>query len=53
LSKVKIRIGKPFYAKDVLSNGGTGEAMTDEKRYEIVTSYLKARVAEMIDEMRA
>jgi hypothetical protein len=29
------------------------EAMTDEKRYEIVTSYLKARVAEMIDEMRA
>jgi len=53
LAKVKIKIGKPFCANDILPNGLKDEAMTDEKRYEIVTSYLKARVAEMIDEMRA
>jgi len=53
LAKVKIKIGKPFYANDILPNGLKDDAMTDEKRYEIVTSYLKARVAEMIDEMRA
>ncbi|MBA3632221.1 MAG: AMP-binding protein [Acidobacteria bacterium] len=47
LAKVKVRFGKPFYAKDVID-----AKMEDEAKYEAVTAYLKAEIAAMIDEMR-
>ncbi len=62
LAKVKITIGKPIYAKDVLSGIGyaplTSETQpsTDvkiaEDQYALVTSYLKQSISDMIDEMR-
>jgi 1-acyl-sn-glycerol-3-phosphate acyltransferase len=54
-AKVKIQIGKPFFAKDVLSqhlNNKSGESITDEEKYEIVTGHLKSQVARMIDRLR-
>ncbi len=54
-SKVKITIGKPFYAKDILSEPGavaTGLPLTDEERYAIVTDHLNQAIAGMIDDMR-
>ena len=50
-AKVKIRIGKPFYAKDVLSEPGSLATGSDTK-YEIVTEHLKQTIADMIAEMR-
>jgi len=47
-AKVKIRFGKPFYAKDVVD-----ENLSDEAKYEKVIEHLKAEIAQMIDEMRS
>ena len=48
LSKVKVSIGKPFYAREIL---GKSPEITDES-YEIVTEHLKTTIAAMIEEMR-
>jgi long-chain acyl-CoA synthetase len=47
LAKVKIRVGKPFYAKEIV----TAE-MTDEEKYQAVTAHLKQTIALMIEEVR-
>ena len=56
LAKVKMRFGKPFYPKDVLSDSSAsadGLSKADsEAKYEAVTAYLKAEIQTMIDEMR-
>ncbi len=49
-AKVKVRVGEPFYARDVL--GDRAGNLTDEERYEVVTAHLKSSIADMIDEMR-
>ena len=46
-AKVKIRVGEPFYAKDVA--GGEGH---DDEAYAAVTAHLKKVIADMIDDMR-
>jgi len=47
-AKVKITIGRPFYAKDITP------AETDpEQKYEEVTLHLKQNIADMIEKMRA
>ena len=72
-AKVKITIGKPFYAKEVIgdqqsavSSAAAGseaaavatgsipneQPTTNDERYEVITSYLKQTIADMIDEMR-
>ncbi len=51
-SKVKITIGKPFYAKEILSTPDTSLPATDEDGYAVVTDHLKNTIAGMIDEMR-
>ncbi|MEP6947547.1 MAG: AMP-binding protein [Acidobacteriota bacterium] len=48
-SKVKISIGKPFYAKDVLA-GQTPS--TDEEAYAAVTEHLKQTITSMIHQLR-
>jgi 1-acyl-sn-glycerol-3-phosphate acyltransferase len=52
-AKVKVRYGKPFYAKDILSEppASVGGKTIDSK-YELVTAHLKAQIQTMIDEMR-
>ena len=64
--KVKITIGKPFYAKDVIKSsppdkGGVDTASADavvlgstsnDQKYEAVTAHLKQTISDMIDEMR-
>ncbi|MFN6963148.1 MAG: AMP-binding protein [Pyrinomonadaceae bacterium] len=45
-AKVKLRFGKPFYAKDVAAGH-------DEDAYAAVTEHLKSAIAEMIEEMRS
>ena len=67
-AKVKVRIGKPFYASEVVSNQqtaasaaagsepgaiATGLTLIDDDQYAIVTAHLKQTIADMIDEMRA
>ena len=65
---MKIRIGKPFYAKDVVGSQqssvnsatagsepgavATGLAVSNDDKYAVVTAYLKQTIADMIDEMR-
>ena len=49
-AKVKIRIGEPFYPKDVLGSHAAG--LTDEERYAAVTAHLKQTIGEMIADMR-
>jgi long-chain acyl-CoA synthetase len=49
-AKVKIMIGEPFYAKDVLTPGAPGSA---DAIYSVVTAHLKDRISAMIAEMRA
>ena len=53
-AKVKIRIGKPFYPKDVLKElrMNDHEQMTGDEVYTAVTAHLKQTVAEMIADMR-
>ncbi len=46
-AKVKIRIGEPFYAKNI--SGGMGH---DDDAYTAVTAHLKKVIADMIDDMR-
>ncbi|QQS33693.1 MAG: AMP-binding protein [Acidobacteriota bacterium] len=48
-AKVKIRIGEPFYAKDIL---GDQLVSGDEKAYELVTAHLKSTIAGMIADLR-
>ncbi|MBA3770300.1 MAG: AMP-binding protein [Blastocatellia bacterium] len=48
LSKVKVSIGKPFYAREIL---GENPEITDES-YALVTEHLKTTIASMIEEMR-
>jgi len=62
LAKVKITIGEPFYAKDILSPAAGSPAPVEgqdpnhnaagDQRYELVTSHLKQVIAGMIAEMR-
>jgi long-chain acyl-CoA synthetase len=49
-AKVKIQIGEPFFANEVVASKGRIE---DDQKYELVTSHLKDAIANMIDEMRA
>jgi long-chain acyl-CoA synthetase len=60
-AKVKIRIGKPFYAKEVVSfqlsvasgsSTNKEQLTTNDQQYEAVTDHLKQTIADMIDEMR-
>jgi 1-acyl-sn-glycerol-3-phosphate acyltransferase len=51
-AKVKITIGEPFYARDILTESDLANASTDEK-YAIVTAHLKTTIAGMIDTMRS
>lgn len=51
-AKVKIRIGAPFYAKDVVPQAGEQRTTNNEQIYEAVTAHLKQTIAGMIDEMR-
>ena len=56
-AKVKITIGKPIYAKEVLSNqqsavSGSEIAISNDAKYETVTAHLKQTISDMIDEMR-
>ena len=48
--KVKVKIGTPFYATDVVS--GKDELQTNEQIYGAVTDHLRNTIATMIDEMR-
>ena len=67
-AKVKVRIGKPFYASEVVSNQqsaasaaaesepgaiATGLTLIHDDQYAIVTAHLKQTISDMIDEMRA
>jgi 1-acyl-sn-glycerol-3-phosphate acyltransferase len=61
-AKVKIRIGEPFYAKDVAQRQiGAATSGTDkhqmkvapDRGYEHTTAYLQSTIRKMIDEMRA
>jgi long-chain acyl-CoA synthetase len=61
-AKVKIRIGEPFYAKDIVNReiavaagSSTQESIQagPEETYERVTAHLKSNIRKMIDEMRA
>jgi len=51
-AKVKITIGKPFYATEVLSREPAGSQLSGDAAYEVVTAHLKQTIIEMIDEMR-
>ena len=46
-SKVKMRFGAPFYAKDVVTAG-----MDDEAKYQAVTEHLRQMIEKMLAEMR-
>jgi len=46
-AKVKIRFGKPFYAKEIV----TAE-MNDEQKYEAVITHLRNEIAKMIEDLR-
>ncbi len=67
-AKVKIKIGAPFYAKDVLgrqlsdaneektsglAENGEQRQTNNEQTYEEVTAHLKERIEQMIDELRS
>lgn len=52
-AKVKIKIGKAFYAKDVIQGSADNAKLTtDETKYADVTHHLKTTIAKMIDELR-
>jgi 1-acyl-sn-glycerol-3-phosphate acyltransferase len=50
---VKIRIGKPFYASDIVPPSDEPGSTNNEQTYEIVTAHLKKTIAGMIDDLRA
>jgi long-chain acyl-CoA synthetase len=65
-AKVKIRIGEPFFARDVLGSrssavpGGVqdpgiedAKATDNELKYELVTEHLKQTIGAMIEDLRA
>ncbi len=47
-AKVKIRFGKPFFAKDVVEEG-----FSEEQKYAAVTEHLKSEIAQMIADLRS
>ncbi|CAN5217909.1 AMP-binding protein [soil metagenome] len=59
-AKVKLKFGKPFYAKEVIKrqlsvasgSANDHEQLTKDKDYEAVINHLKSEIAAMIDEMR-
>ena len=51
-AKVKIRIGKPFYPRDVAGCAHIHGTENHEQIYASVTSHLKLTIAQMISEMR-
>ncbi|HKP70383.1 MAG TPA: lysophospholipid acyltransferase family protein, partial [Pyrinomonadaceae bacterium] len=51
-AKVKIRIGKAFYSRDVAACSHEHGSENHEQIYEAVTSHLKLTIAQMISEMR-
>ncbi len=52
-AKVKVRYGKPFYAKDILpETPPSAESKNDDWKYEFVTAHLKSEIQKMIDQMR-
>ena len=48
-AKVKMMIGEPFYAKDILA---ASSSASGEDAYGLVTAHLKQTISDMIDEMR-
>jgi long-chain acyl-CoA synthetase len=53
LAKVKVRFGKPFYARDVLSAAAPAGDLPTDAQYAIVTDHLKTIIEQMIEEMRS
>lgn len=52
-AKVKITVGEPFYAKDILAaHGDNDESLVGDGKYELVTAHLKQTISDMIDDMR-
>jgi 1-acyl-sn-glycerol-3-phosphate acyltransferase len=51
-AKVRIKIGEPFYARDVIGAQPAPGANAD-RAYEVVTAHLKTTIASMIDELRS
>jgi hypothetical protein len=51
-AKVKIRIGKPFYVRDIVSPDIEQRTTNREQTYETVTAHLKQTIADMISDMR-
>ena len=52
LAKVKMSIGKPFYAKDIVAKLPNEISERSELRYEAVIDHLKQQIEAMISEMR-
>ena len=50
LANVKVRFGKPFYARDILADHLD---LTSAEKYVLVTEHLKQTIIEMVDEMRS
>jgi len=53
LAKVKVRFGKPFYARDVLAAVAQAGDLPTDAQYAIVTDHLKTIIEQMIEEMRS
>ncbi len=52
-AKVKIRFGKPFYAKDIVNRQTSdGLTTTNDQDYETVINHLKAEIEQMLETMR-
>jgi long-chain acyl-CoA synthetase len=51
-AKVKIRFGKPFYAKEVISHQPLTVSLSDEQKYELITKHLKNEIALLLEELR-
>nr|MBP7416216.1 1-acyl-sn-glycerol-3-phosphate acyltransferase [Pyrinomonadaceae bacterium] len=50
-AKVKIVVGEPFYARDILSNSTVSDG-SEADQYAVVTANLKKTIADMIEDMR-
>ena len=54
LGKVKVRFGKPFYARDVLSGKpASAGGLSSGEKYMIVTDHLKKVIGDMVTDMRS
>ena len=51
-AKVKIMIGEPFFARDVLKDTPIDATDAGDRQYEIVTQHLRSRIEKMIAELR-